>query len=342
MDIRFVVPGNIRHGSGGNKYNAALAQHLTALGAQVETVTVDGDWPVGSEADRKCFAQALDGGTTVIADGLVASGAPDEVAAAVASGTSTWILSHMALAGHPQLEGKALAAASGVICPSEHAAIELRARHGDLDILVSRPGVEPGIIAAGSDPLRIVAVSALLPNKQQTSLVEALSQLTDLPWSAVLVGSPDADPVYAAKVRAAVEHHGLESRVTFAGELGGEALEDQWHMADLSVLISTSEAFGMVVVESLAHGVPVLVRQGTGAVEALGGSGAGAALDLDAPGVLAEALRTWLTDAELRRTWRDAALAARGRLQSWETTAQTVLMAIEMTVNANPEASDWH
>ena len=69
MDIRFVVPGNVRHGSGGNKYNAALAQHLTALGAQVETVTVDGDWPVGSEADRKRFAQALDGGTTVIADG---------------------------------------------------------------------------------------------------------------------------------------------------------------------------------------------------------------------------------------------------------------------------------
>ena len=63
MDIRFVVPGNVRHGSGGNKYNAALAQHLTALGAQVETVTVDGDWPVGSEADRKRFAQALDGGT---------------------------------------------------------------------------------------------------------------------------------------------------------------------------------------------------------------------------------------------------------------------------------------
>jgi glycosyltransferase involved in cell wall biosynthesis len=98
----------------------------------------------------------------------------------------------------------------------------------------------------------------------------------------------------------------------------------------------------MVVVESLAHGVPVLVRQGTGAVEALGGSGAGAALDLDAPGVLAEAVRTWLTDAEVRRRWREAALAARGQLQSWETTAQTVYKAIEMTVSANPEASDWH
>lgn len=342
MDIRFIVPGNVRHGSGGNKYNAALARHLTALGAHIETVTVDGDWPVGSEANRKRFAQALDGGTTVIADGLVASGAPDEVAAAVASGTNTWILSHMALADHPEFEGRALAAASGVICPSEHAANELRARHGDLEIVVARPGVEPGNNAVGSDPLRIVAVSALLPNKQQTLLVEALSQLTDLPWSAVLVGSPDADRAYAAKVRAAVGHHGLERRVTLTGELGGQALEDQWHVADLSVLISKSEAFGMVVVESLAHGVPVLVRQGTGAVEALGGSGAGAVLDPDDPRVLAEVLRTWLTDAELRRRWREAAVAARGQLQNWETTAQTVLKAIEMTINANPEASDCH
>jgi glycosyltransferase involved in cell wall biosynthesis len=215
-----------------------------------------------------------------------------------------------------------------VICPSEHAANELRGRHGNLDIVVARPGVETGDTASGSDPVRIVAVSALLRNKQQTLLLEALSQVADLPWSAALIGSPDADPAYAAEVRAAVGHYGLERRVTLTGELGGQALEDQWHMADLSVLISESEAFGMVVVESLAHGVPVLVRQGTGAVEALGASGAGAALDLDHPGALAETLRAWLTDPALRGEWRGAALAARRNLQGWEATARIVLGAL--------------
>lgn len=145
MHIRFLVPGNVRHGSGGNKYNAKLAEHLTALGVNVETVTVDGDWPVGSPPmDRQRFADMLDGGTTVIADGLVASGAPDEIAAAVNAGTKVWILSHMALADHHDLETKALAAATGIVCPSAHAAAELEAKHGIQNIVVATPGAENG------------------------------------------------------------------------------------------------------------------------------------------------------------------------------------------------------
>ncbi|WP_347109722.1 glycosyltransferase family 4 protein [Paenarthrobacter sp. S56] len=330
MDIRFVVPGNVRHGSGGNKYNAALAKHLSALGETVQTVTVDGDWPVGSAADRELLAEALDGGATVIADGLVASGAPDVVAVAVARGVKVWILSHMALAEHPALEGKALAAATGVICPSDHAAQELRAKHGQHNIVVARPGAGPADIAVGSEPPRIVAVAALLPNKQQMLLVEALGLLRGLPWTAALVGSPDADPAYAAEVRAAVERHGLQSRIDLTGELSGPSLEEQWRAADLSVLISKSEAFGMVVVESLAHGVPVMVRQGTGAVEALDGSGAGLALQIEAATDLAEAIRAWLGDPALREQWRRAAVQARNNLPGWDATAATVLAALTL------------
>lgn len=326
MHIRFLVPGNVRHGSGGNKYNAKLAEHLTALGASVETVTVDGDWPVGSPADRQRFAQALDGGTTVIADGLVASGAPEEIAGAVKAGTKVWILSHMALAEHGDLESKALAAAIGIICPSVHSAAELQAKHGSLDIAVATPGAEPADLSAGSQPKHIVAVAALLPNKDQAHLVEALSQIKDLPWTAALIGSEEADPAYAAEVRAAVEHHALQNRIRVTGELTGTSLEEQWHQADLSVLLSHSESFGMVVTESLAHGVPVLVRQGTGAVEALGGTGAGAAWDPRE--ALADTLRSWLTDVEIQGSWHENAILARDNLSGWDNTAAIVLKAV--------------
>ncbi len=329
MPIRFLVPGNVRHGSGGNKYNAKLAEHLTALGVNVVIVTVDGDWPVGSPADRQRFADMLDGGTTVIADGLVASGAPDEIAAAVNAGTKVWVLSHMALADHHDLEAKALAAATGIICPSAHAASELEAKHGMQNIVVATPGAEKANPAKGSEPQHIVAVAALLRNKCQTILVQALSEIQDLAWTAALIGSHDADPSYAAEVRAAVEHYGLENRISITGELTGDALEEQWHRADLSVLISRSESFGMSVTESLAHGIPVLVRQGTGAVEALGDSRAGTALDLSDPGNLAGTLRTWLSDHAQQQTWRNAAMTARERLQGWDTTAATVLRALE-------------
>ncbi|MGA8788894.1 MAG: glycosyltransferase family 4 protein [Paenarthrobacter sp.] len=325
MQIRFLVPGNVRHGSGGNKYNAKVAEHLTALGADVETVIVDGDWPVGSPADRQRFAEALDGGTTVIADGLVASGAPDEIAGAAGKGTKVWILSHMALADHHDLEAKALAAATGTICPSAHSAAVLQARHGMRDVVVARPGAEPAEVSQGSEPKHIAAVAALLPNKSQTAIVYALSAVQDLPWTAALVGSLDADPMYAAEVRAAVEHYGLHHRISVTGELTGNAFDEEWHKADLSVLMSQSESFGMVVTESLAHGVPVLVRRGTGAEEALGDSGAGA--DTDAK-VLADKLRAWLTNPALQKRWRNNALQAREHLQGWDATAATVLSAL--------------
>ncbi|WP_242703526.1 glycosyltransferase family 4 protein [Arthrobacter sp. D5-1] len=328
MHIRFMVPGNVRHGSGGNKYNAKLAEHLTALGADVETVIVDGDWPVGSPADRQRFGDMLDGGATVIADGLVASGSPDEIAGAVGKGTSVWILSHMALADHHDLEAKALAAATGIICPSAHAADELETKHGTQDIVIATPGADKADPAKGSQPRHIVAVAALLPNKSQTLLVEALSQITDLPWTVALIGSEDADPMYAAEVRAAVEHYGLHNRISVTGELTGNAFDEEWHKADLSVLLSRSESFGMVVTESLAHGVPVIVRQGTGAVEALGGTGAGAALDLSDPNNLTMTLRVWLTNPTLQQRWRNNALQARQHLQGWDTTAATVLSAL--------------
>jgi glycosyltransferase involved in cell wall biosynthesis len=328
VQIRFLAPGNVRHGSGGNKYNAKLTEHLAALGTDVETVIVDGDWPVGSPADRQRFADMLDGGTTVIADGLVASGAPDEIASAVTAGTKVWILSHMALADHADREAQALAAATGVICPSAHSAAGLAAKHGTQNIVIAQPGAERADTAAGSEPKHIVAVAALLPNKSQRALVEALDALKDLPWSAALIGSDVADPKYAAEVRAAVEHYGLKDRVQVTGELTGPALQEQWHRADLSLLMSRSESFGMVVSESLAHGVPVLVRQGTGAVEALGGTGAGAALDLTQERTLADTLRRWLTDPTLQEGWRNSALQARDNLLGWDNTAATVLKAL--------------
>lgn len=329
MRIRFLVPGNVRHGSGGNKYNAKLAGHLSALGVDVETVTVDGEWPVGSLADRQRFADMLDGGTTVIADGLVASGAPDEIAGAAGKGTQVWILSHMALADHPEREAKALAAATGIICPSAHAAAELETKHGTQRMVIATPGADKADPAEGSQPPHIVAVAALLPNKSQLELVECLATLQDVEWSAALIGSKEADPRYAAEVRAAVGHYGLENRITVTGELTGPTLEVQWHKADLSVLLSRSESFGMVVTESLAHGVPVLVRQGTGAEEALGDTGAGAALDLQEAGLLTNTLRNWLANPALQERWRNSALRARDHLQGWDTTAATVLEALQ-------------
>jgi glycosyltransferase involved in cell wall biosynthesis len=337
LRLRLVVPGNIRHNSGGNVYNAALARGLSDLGAEVETCPLDGGWPGGSAEDRRRLARLLRSaprGSVTLVDSLIASGAPDELEAAAAAGHPAWILLHMPLPD-VEREGRAMAAAAGVICTSGSAAARIRARHDLENIGVALPGTAAappaaGSLAAGSGIPHLIAVAALLPNKDQSLLLEALAELTDLPWTASFIGSDTADPDYAAQLRDSVERLGLVRRVSIPGELRGAALESEWSAADLSLLISRAEAYGLVVIESLARGIPVVVRDGTGAVEALAAGGGtplpGAAVGLGTdPAPLADLLRRWLTGPVLRARWQDAARAARGRLPGWDATARTVL-----------------
>ena len=377
LRFRLVAPGNVRHNSGGNVYNAAFARELAMLGADVETCPLDGDWPVGSAADRQRLAALLldDGGTAgsagaghtvTIVDGLLACGAPDELAAAAAAGRPAWILLHMPLDDTGQeeagLEGRALREAAGVICTSTSAASRIRARHGLDGIRVALPGTDTAALSPGSAPPHLVAVAALLPNKDQSLLLAALSALTDLPWTASLIGSDAADPAYAAQLRHTVTRLGLQDRVRIPGELRGSALEAEWAAADLSLLISQAETFGLVVTESIARGVPVVVRAATGAVEALAAGtpgptpaqvpaaaptakyspatlpGTAVALGTD-PAPLTEVLRRWLSEPGVRTRWRAAAVDARDRLPGWDATAHTVLEAVNPEHPAGPPSA---
>ena len=341
--LRLLVPGNVRHNSGGNAYNAALLRALADLGVAAVSRGVDGEWPVGSAADRQRFGRLLmepDGGLVTLVDGLVACGAPDQLEEAAAAGSPAWILLHMPLAAHPDLERRALQAAAGVICTSNSAAAALQERHGlqgaggGLGVSVALPGTEPAPPAAGSDPPHLLALAALLPNKDQLLLLRALSQLTDLDWTATLAGSDTADPAYAALLRQEAASLGLAARVRLPGELRGAELDAEWDAADLSLLISRAETYGLVVTESLARAVPVIVRKGTGAVEALAAGSPtaaapalpGAAVELgEDPAPLAALLRRWITDATLRGDWRAAARSARAHLPGWDATARTVV-----------------
>jgi glycosyltransferase involved in cell wall biosynthesis len=370
--VRLVVPAGLGYASGGMVYNERVAEALGGLGLQVETVAVPGAWPVGSPEDRARLARALaatpathDGAAppaaaeeppAVLADGLVALGAPEEVRAAAdaarEAGTRLGVLVHMSLPDASGLapaeadrlaarEQASLAAAHAAIVPSAFAARRLAERYGTR-AHVARPGVvrvpaSPGSLAAGEPP-HVLCLAALLPGKRQLRILRALASLADRPWTAAFAGHDAADPAYARAVRDEVQRLGLGDRVTVPGELRGSALEAEWARADLTVLASASETFGLVVAESLARGVPALVPAGTGAVEALGlslASGLGPAGEAVAEPVrpaeqdpLAAVLAGWLGSAEVRARWRGAALAARPLLPGWDTTARAVAAAL--------------
>ncbi len=332
--------------TGGNVYNRALITELQALGSDVRLQKLAGPWPDGDASTHLALARALRATPACLVDGIVASGSPDVVAAAVESSHAVTIVVHLPISDelslepaqrqrYALLESRAVQAASGVLCSSRWAAAELRRRYGRDDVGVAIPGVTPAAVAHGSRDSglpHLLSVASLTPTKDQLTLVRALAQLADLPWTADLIGSDRADPDYAAQVRAEIAAAGLAERVMVPGILAGRALDEKWNTADLLVLTSRIETYGLVVVEALARGIPAVVSAGTGAVEALQ---EGATADsAETPGTavpagdqesLAVVLRRWLTEPSLRHSWRQTALARRDTLPGWQQTAEAVL-----------------
>jgi glycosyltransferase involved in cell wall biosynthesis len=122
---------------------------------------------------------------------------------------------------------------------------------------------------------------------------------------------------------------GLDDRVTLAGALTGPALSAAYAAADLVVLPSRHETYGMVASEALARGVPVLASDVGGVREALGTPLPGLLVPADDPIALAAALRSWLTDAAVRRALRARAVDRRGSLDGWDRTATELAAVLE-------------
>jgi glycosyltransferase involved in cell wall biosynthesis len=134
------------------------------------------------------------------------------------------------------------------------------------------------------------------------------------------------DPAWADRVRRRA--NGLGDRVRFAGPRTGPELDRAYATADLLVLASHAETYGMVVTEALARGLPVLAADVGGVAEALGRAGDGSRPGLlvapGDPAALGAALRRWLGDADLRRRLRRAARERRASLRRWAATTSVV------------------
>ena len=144
------------------------------------------------------------------------------------------------------------------------------------------------------------------------------------------MGSLARDPAFADGVRGRARA-ALADRVRFTGPLADPELDRAYAAADLLVLPSRAETYGMVVTEALARGLPVLATEVGGVPEALGHGGtapAGLLVPPADPPAFGAALRAWLTDAELRERLRRAARERRASLRRWPATAAAIAGAL--------------
>ncbi|MBK0419853.1 glycosyltransferase family 4 protein [Leucobacter sp. CSA1] len=341
--------------SGGNRYDDDLSAAFRELELDVREYPIAGSWPTPEPDDRRAFARVLAAERHWLVDNIVASAAPEAVASAVSSGCRVTVLMHYFPADDPSLsaadrarlaedEAAALAAASEVVTSSEWAAREVAARYGRPDAVPAVPGVGRAPRAPGSlgdpatregesggesereigesDTPMLLWLGRVTETKDPLTLVEALGAVRDLSWTACLVGPDTVDEALGRRVRDRLAELGIASRVEMPGMRGGEALAAIWARADLLVHTSRTETYGMVVSEALARGVPSVVSEGTGAVEAQ--RGAGATFPVGDARALAAELRAWLDDPALRARWRRDARERREHLPAWSDTARTI------------------
>jgi glycosyltransferase involved in cell wall biosynthesis len=275
----------------------------------------------------------------VLLDGLIASTAP-EVLVPQARRLRLVVLVHMSLghcpaddrAGQVRLrEGAVLSAAAAVVTTSAWTRRRLMELHqlpgGSLH--VAEPGVDPADLAAGTDDggaLLCLATVTFL--KGQDLLIDALQTLSDLSWHCVCAGRLDRDPGFVEDLRRRALEGGMSHRLDFVGALTGADLDRRYAAADLVVLASRVEAYGMVVTEAVARGLPVVAADVGGVSEALGrcadGSRPGVLVPPGDAAALGAALRDWLGDADLRGRLRRAASERRESLSGWSTTASVL------------------
>jgi glycosyltransferase involved in cell wall biosynthesis len=336
--VHVVVPAGIddpERISGGNRYDRRVCDGLRAAGWAVREVAVPGAWPHPDAAAAACLARALDAlpdAALVLVDGLIASPA-GPVLLPRSARLRLVVLVHMPFGDGPigeRAESLALGAARAVVTTSAWTRGRLLERYplAPARVHVARPGVEAAPVSPGTPGGgRLLCVATVSPHKGQDLLLEALGGLVDLWWRCALVGPRDRDPRFVASLEHRAAATRIADRVRVPGTRTGAALRAEYRDADLLVVPSRTETYGMVVTEALAAGLPVLATAVGGLPEAVGRTALGVPgllVPPEDPGALAAALARWLTDAGLRRRLRGAALRRRETLPDWRRTTERI------------------
>ncbi|MEU6005172.1 glycosyltransferase family 4 protein [Streptomyces sp. NPDC047453] len=345
--VHFVLPGGVDDPatpSGGNAYDRRVSLDLPGFGWQVRAHPVDGSWPRPDARARDELTRVLrelPDGVVVLLDGLVACGVPETVVPE-AERLRLAVLVHLPLGDETGLdpavaaeldagERQVLRAVSAVVATSDWAVRRLVSHHGLAPdrVHAATPGADIAPLAPGTDGVsRLLCVASVTPRKGQHRLVEALAGVTDLPWSCTCVGALTQDPAYVDRLRGLIAEHGLQDRFHLVGPRAGAELDASYAAADLMVLASYAETYGMAVTEALARGVPVLATDVGGVGEAVGrapdGGVPGILVPPEDPAALAAELRGWFGEADVRRRLKSAARGRRAALDGWANTARSL------------------
>lgn len=333
--VHFLVPGDPDTPTGGFVYDRHAVRGLADAGLLGGVLRVDGPFPA-TDADTMARAAAalaeVPDAATLVVDGLAY--APLIEAVRPHAGR----LSVVALVHHPlgdesgldarerdrwlQAEAAALRHARRIVTTSQTTARRLADLGVDPALVRAvPPGVDEPLdlsfraAPTAGTPLRLLTVATLIPRKGQDLLVEALGRLADQGWRADLVGDA-RNPAFARRVQAGIAERGLGDRIALHGAVRHAELERFWRAADLFVLPSRHEGWGIAYQEAVRWGLPVLGTT-AGAIPEAVPDGAGILVPPDDVDALTEALAGLLDGSATYRRLADGAVRAAAGLRRW-------------------------
>ncbi len=343
--IAFAVPGDLATATGGYIYDRRIIAGLQEQGWIVDLIRLGDGFPK-PEPQVLTHAQdvllRLEPGCPLVIDGLAFAVMPE---------AAEWLARRhplIALVHHPLALETGLSPAQAELFKASEIAALVHARQvivtsqataNDLirdfavapeRIAVVCPGTDRGQLATGSSDgvLRLLSVGSIVPRKGFDVLVAALSMLKDLPWNLKIAGDRTRDILAAAQLDKDLVHFALTERITLLGAVTHEALENLYLNADLFVLASRFEGYGMAYAEALAHGLPV-VGTTAGAIPDTVPPGAGVLVEPDQVEQLADVLRQIMTDPVFRARLSRGALEAAAAQPSWQQSAGAFAKVLE-------------
>ncbi len=335
--IVFAVPGALDQLTGGYLFDRRVVESLRASGRTVRVAELAGQFPLADAqacSGARVLVQSLEPDSVLVIDGL-ALPAFESALMLPRGGIAIGFIHHpLSLETglsreqylyFARLESSLWSALGGLICASPSSARAVIASGiPRTRVAVASPGVDlPAELTsrrargrAAQSPVRLLCVATLTLRKGHRVLIDALARLRALDWTLDCYGSLERDRDAVASVQRAIHEYGLSDRVRLHGEQPAERLQAAWGEADLFVLPSFHEGYGMVLTEAIAYGLPVVSTR-AGAIPETVPAQASRLVepgDVDAlAGVLAELIRD---GNELDRLTEEARIA-RSSLMNW-------------------------
>ena len=350
--IAFGVPGDLATATGGYVYDRRIITELRQLGWLVSALNLGEGYPWPSQATRAVAQAQLESvpdNDPIIIDGLAFGVLPD-VAFKLRERHPLVALVHLPLALEVGLsaqqtallresERAALQSAARVIVTSNTTARHLVAHYGVISelVVVAPPGVDRAPMARGSSNsvVQLLSIGAVVPGKGFDLLVRALATLSELPWRLWIVGDRTRDVGTVAALDDAIARFGLAERIKMFGSVGRRRLEEFFDGADLFVLASRYESYGMAYTEAIAHGLPIIGTT-AGAIPETIPAGAGLLVPPDDQDALAFALRCLIEGPEERLKIAAGARRAICQLPNWVDAARAFARSLDtLPLDAN-------